>query len=163
MRSFSDEFRKVLEGRHYATLATHNDDGTIHMTPVWYLFESGKFYVGSLSTSRKVRNLIAQGEATIMIDTRKPGSELWVSASGSVDIISGEASRQINARIFPRYLTKDALEDSQIGPTFAAADDVTICLTPKQWRSWSSKDVDQQYFGGKLTSTPEKWFRPMDE
>jgi hypothetical protein len=97
-----------------------------------------------------------------MVDIRRPGYELWVSASGSADIISGDESRQITARILPRYLTKEALEDNQIGPGFAAADDITICITPKAWRSWSSRDVDQQYFGGKLTSSPEKWFRPVD-
>lgn len=30
-----------LQGRRYAVLATHNDDGSIHLTPVWYLFEDG--------------------------------------------------------------------------------------------------------------------------
>jgi PPOX class probable F420-dependent enzyme len=162
MGNLRQEFREVLEGRHYATLATHNDDGTIHITPVWYLFEGGKFFVGSTSTSRKVRNLIARPQATIMVDIRRPGNELWVSACGSVDIISGDESRQITARILPQYLTKEALEDERIGPGFAAADDITICLTPTTWRSWSSRDVDQHYFGGKLSSSPEKWFRPVD-
>ena len=163
MSNLSDSLKEVLEGRHYATLATHNDDATILLTPVWYLFDSGKFYVGSLSTSRKVRNLTARSDATIMVDIRRPGTELWVSASGDVEIITGEASRQINARIFPRYLTREALEDNQIGPLFAAVDDITICLTPQKWRSWNSGDVDRQYFGDKLSSSPEKWFHPMDE
>jgi len=162
MANLRDEFREFLLGRHYATLATLNDDGTIHTTPVWYMFEGDKFFVGSTSTSRKVRNLIARPQATIMVDTRRPGNELWVSASGSADIIKGDESRQVTARILPRYLTKDALEDNQIGPGFAAADDITICITPKHWRSWSSKEVDQRYFGGRLTSSPEKWFRPVD-
>lgn len=163
MSNLSDASRQVLEGRHYATLATHNVDGTILLTPVWYLFDSGKFYVGSLSTSRKVRNLTARNDATIMVDIRRPGMDAWVSASGQVEIITGEVSQQTNARIFRRYLTRDALEDSQIGPLFAAVDDITICLTPQKWRSWNSRDVDQQYFGGKLSSSPEKWFRPLDE
>lgn len=163
MSNLSDELREVLEGRHYATLATHNDDGTILLTPVWYLFDNEKFYVGSLSTSRKVRNLTARNDATIMVDIRRPGTELWISASGQIEIIAGEASQHMNAKIFPRYLTKAALEDDQIGPLFAAVDDITICLTPHKWRSWSSRDVDQQYFGGKLARSPEKWFHPMDE
>jgi len=163
MSNLNAPLRDVLEGRHYATLATHNDDGTILLTPVWYLFDNGNFYVGSLSTSKKVRNLMARNGATIMIDIRTPGTELWVSASGDVEIITGQTSRQINARIFPRYLTKEALDDDQIGPLFAGVNDITICLTPQTWRSWNSRDVDQQFLGGKLATTPEKWFHPMDE
>jgi hypothetical protein len=42
MANLRDEFRELLLGRHYATLATHADDGTIHTTPVWYMFEGGQ-------------------------------------------------------------------------------------------------------------------------
>ncbi|HXG68163.1 MAG TPA: pyridoxamine 5'-phosphate oxidase family protein [Blastocatellia bacterium] len=162
MPTISDSLRLILEARRYATLATHNDDGSIHTTPVWYLFENGKFYVGSASASRKARNVAARPNATIMVDIRQPGGERWVSASGSVETLRGDDSREVNAKILRRYLTEEAIEDSRIGPAFAATDDITICLTPETWRSWSAKDTDEQFFGGILTSTPEKWFRPVD-
>jgi hypothetical protein len=97
-----------------------------------------------------------------MVDIRQPGGESWVYASGRVEIIRGDDSREINSRILSRYLTQEAIEDSRIGPAFAAADDITICLAPETWRSWSAKDVDEQFFGGILTGTPEKWFRPIE-
>jgi nitroimidazol reductase NimA-like FMN-containing flavoprotein (pyridoxamine 5'-phosphate oxidase superfamily) len=65
----------ILEARHYAILATHNEDGSIHTTPVWYLFENGNLYVGSASSSRKARNAAARPAATLMIDVRQPGNE----------------------------------------------------------------------------------------
>jgi PPOX class probable F420-dependent enzyme len=162
MPALSDSMRKTLEARHYATLATHNEDGSIHLTPVWYLFEDGKIYVGSPSSSRKARNVAARPDATIMVDVRRPGGESWVSASGRVEIISGDDARAINARILQRYLTQEAMADSRVGPAFAAVDDITICLIPESWRSWSAKDIDEQFFGGLLSSTPDKWFRPID-
>jgi nitroimidazol reductase NimA-like FMN-containing flavoprotein (pyridoxamine 5'-phosphate oxidase superfamily) len=73
MSTLSDSMRQILQARHYATMATHNVDGTIHTTPVWYLFENGKFYVGSPSASRKTLNVIARPNATIMVDIRRPG------------------------------------------------------------------------------------------
>jgi PPOX class probable F420-dependent enzyme len=162
MPTLGDAKRGILEGRRYSTLATQNEDGTIHLTPVWYLFENGKFYVGSSSGSRKVRNLTARPKATIMIDVRKPGGESWVSASGPVEILKGDDSREIHSRILHRYLTEEAISDPRTGPVFVAADDITICLIPETWRSWSAKETDEQYFGGILGKDPERWFRPIE-
>jgi PPOX class probable F420-dependent enzyme len=162
MPTLSDSMREILEARHYATLATHNEDGSIHTTPVWYLFENGRFYVESPSSSRKARNAAARPDATIMVDIRQPGGESWVYASGRVEILKGDESREANSKILRRYLTQEAIEDPRIGPAFAAADDITLCLIPETWRSWSAKDVDEQYFGGLLGGDPEKWFRPID-
>jgi Pyridoxamine 5'-phosphate oxidase len=162
MSTLSDSMRDILEARRYATLATHNDDGSIHTTPIWYLFENGIFYVGSPSSSRKARNAAARPSATIMVDIRQPGSEGWIYASGRVETLSGDDSREINSKILRRYLTEEAINDSRVGPAFAASDDITLCLIPETWRSWSAKDVDEQFFGGLLTSDPKKWFRPID-
>jgi PPOX class probable F420-dependent enzyme len=111
MASLSDSMREILEARRYATLATHNEDGSIHTTPVWYLFENGRFYVESPSSSRKARNAAARPDATIMVDIRQPGGESWVYASGRVEILRGDASREANSRILRRYLTQEAIID----------------------------------------------------
>lgn len=137
MSTLTDSMRQLVAERRYAVLATHNADGSIHLTPAWYLFETGKFYVQSLSSDRKARNVASRPEATIIVDVRQPGSERWVYASGTADILEGEESREINARVGRRYLTDEAIEDSRVGPVFAAAVDVTICLTPVVWRAWS--------------------------
>ncbi|HXK58494.1 MAG TPA: pyridoxamine 5'-phosphate oxidase family protein [Acidobacteriota bacterium] len=144
MRTLSDEQRAMLQARRYAILATHNHDGSIHLTPVWYLFENDTFYVGTSSQSRKARNLASQTDATIIVDVRKPGGEGWVYASGQVEIRTGEEAHKINSRIQRRYLTEAALEDPRTGPIFEASDDITLCLVPKTWRSWSTKEMDEQ-------------------
>jgi PPOX class probable F420-dependent enzyme len=163
MRTLDDSGRQFLSGRRYATLATQNEDGSIHTTPVWYLFEDDTFYVGAPSFSRKVRNLFARPNATVLVESRKPGRDRWVSASGRVEILREEKSREVNSRILRRYLTEEAIADPRVGPAFAAVDDITICLKPESWRSWRSSDVDEQFFGGLLGSAPEKWFRPVEE
>jgi hypothetical protein len=126
------------------------------------MFRDGRIFVGAPSSSRKVRNVVARPNASMVVDVRKPGSEKWVSAVGKTTILRGDESRQINAEIHKRYLTQEALEDTKVGPTFAAADDVTISVTPATWRSWSAKDLDAQFFGGTLTATPQRWFLPVD-
>jgi general stress protein 26 len=162
MPKLTDSMCQLSEGLHYATLASHNEDGSIHLTPVWYLFDNGKFYVESLSSDRKARNVVARPTASIVADIGEAGRERWVSASGTVSILRGDQSREANLQITRRYLTEEALRDPKVGPVFLEAADMTICLTPQVWRSWSLQSMDEQYFGGILTSTPQKWFRPVE-
>ena len=162
MSKLSDPMRGVLEGRYYAMLATLNDGGSIHMTPVWYLFEDNCLFVSSSSMSRKVKNVTSRPEVSLMVDVRKLGSEKWVYASGTAEIIKGEESKSINAKIRQRYVTKAGLEDSRVGPVFEAGNDITIKITPKTWRSWDMKSLDDQLFGGILSQTPETWFLPLE-
>ncbi len=151
-----------LRERRYAVLATYDDDGSIHLTPVWYLYEEGQLFVETSSTSRKARNILARPAATLLVDVRTLGSERWVSASGRAQILRGEASEGINHKILRRYLTEEALLHPTIGSAMASADDVTICLRPARWRSWDIKSLDTHLFGGLLAHTPEKWFLPLD-
>ena len=162
MAELTDWGRKLIEGRHYATLATQDADGSLHLTPVWYLYRDGQLYVGANSASRKVRNAIARPTASLVVDVRIPGGERWVSGLGPVTILRGAESQKINAAIQERYLTPEALRDPRIGPVFAAADDVTLCIRPERWRSWAGADLDAQFFGGILGTAPERWFRPVD-
>jgi PPOX class probable F420-dependent enzyme len=162
MSKLSDSMREFLDGRHYATLATLNEDGSIHLTPVWYLFEDECFFVEAAASSLKVRNILARPQASLIVDIRKLGAERWVSASGTAEIIRGERSKEINAKIAQRYLTKAGLEDPRVGPAMAAAGEVTISLMPDSWRSWELNSLDDRYFGGILRQTPEKWFLHID-
>jgi hypothetical protein len=115
----------------------------------------------SNSGSRKVANLRRNPSASVVVDAREPGRERWAAAIGTVEILSGEESGEINARIRQRYLTAAALADERIEPVFALSDDVTLRLTPTAWRSWSARDLDAMYFGGILAAEAERWFQPL--
>jgi PPOX class probable F420-dependent enzyme len=153
--------QEFLRGRYIATLGTENEDGTIHLTAVWYLFESGCLFVATSSRSRKARNLAARPKASLMVDLRKPGTERGVTAAGRVEVISGGQSREINLRIHSRYLSAGALSDPHVGPAFASFDDVTIRLTPVSWTTWDMAVLDAQALGGRLGATPG-YLLPLD-
>ena len=112
----SDELRSFLGERRYAVLATHDPDGGIHLTPIWFLFEDDRFYFASSSGSRKVKNVERSSSASVVVDAREPGRERWVSASGPVEILRDGEAQSINARIRRRYLAPEALD----GPIEAA-------------------------------------------
>jgi len=134
-KALDPALQEYLQGRYIATCGTENADGSIHLTAVWYLFNDGHFFVATSSKSRKVHNAVARPKASLMVDARKPGAERGVTATGSVEVISGEQSAEINLRIHSRYMSLAAISDPQIGPVFASFDDVTLRLTPDSWIS----------------------------
>ena len=160
-RTLDPALHELLRGRYVATLATENQDGTIHLTAVWYLFESGSLYVATSSKTQKARNVAARPKASLMVDSRKPGTERGVTAAGKVEVISGSQSQEISRRIHSRYLSAAALADPHIGPVFASFDDVTISLTPVSWITWDMAVLDAQAFGGRLGGTPG-YMLPLD-
>jgi PPOX class probable F420-dependent enzyme len=154
-------FQELLRGRYIATLGTQNADGTIHLTAVWYVFEDGYLYVATSSRTQKSRNVVARPKASLMVDARKPGKERGVTAAGKVEVISGAQSQKINRSIHSRYLSAAAISDPQVGPVFAAFDDVTLRLTPISWITWDMAVLDAQALGGRLGKTPA-YTLPLD-
>lgn len=149
----------VLNRRTVACLGTHNDDGSIHLTAVWFLYESGRIYVGTQSRTRKARNLRARPRASLMVDVRDPGAERGVAAGGSATLLSGTRAAEIVARIHRRYLSPAALADPGVGPLFANMDDVAIELVPEKWTSWDMRTLGAALFGDALKPG---YFLPLD-
>ena len=150
MAELDDGLRAFLGERRYAVLATQ-DDGAIHLTPIWFLFEHDRFFFASSSRSRKVANVERVPSASVVVDRRDPGRERWVSASGPVELMRGDEAQVVNARIRRRYLTRGALE-GPIEADLAVSDDVTLRLTPAKWRSW----------GVDLGESPGRSFLPVE-
>jgi hypothetical protein len=93
---------EFLRGRYIATLGTENADGSIHLTAVWYLFESGCLFVATSSKSRKARNALARPKSSLMVDLRRPGAERGLTAAGTVEVISGNQAQEINHCVHSR-------------------------------------------------------------
>jgi PPOX class probable F420-dependent enzyme len=135
-----DEF---LRDRRIACLATEEPDGSAYLTAVWFLYEDGVVYVGTSGTSRKARNAAARPRAAVMIDSRGPGPQRGVAASGSATLLRGAEARAVNDRILERYLTAAGIAAPDVGQTITASDDVTIRIEIGPWRTWStSEDFD---------------------
>ena len=160
-KTLDTTFQEFLRGRHIATIGTENPNGTIHLTAVWYVFESGNLFIATSSKTQKARNAAARPKASLMVDTRKPGKERGVTATGKVEVISGGESQAINRRVHSRYMSAAAISDPHIGPVFAAFDDVTLKLTPDSWITWDMAVLDAQAFGGRLGATPG-YMLPLD-
>lgn len=156
MASMSDAFvQELLSGRYIATLATGNEDGSIHMVAVWYLSDGGNVYVATSSHTRKARNLRSNGRASLMIDSRDPAASRGISIAGTAHLLTGAAASEWNDRVHRKYLSDAAMLDKKVGAAFAAFDDVTIQITPLSVITWDMREVDRQSFGGAFQSNPD--------
>jgi PPOX class probable F420-dependent enzyme len=105
IRTLDPTLQELLRGRYIAALGTENADGAIHLTAVWYLFESDSLFVATSSKTQKVRNVAARPKASLMVDSRKSGAERGVTAAGKAELISGDQAQEINRRIHSRYMS----------------------------------------------------------
>ena len=155
MASLNDALvQQFLKGRYVAALATQSPDGSIHMVAVWYWFDGTHIFIATSSRSRKARNLQAQATVSLMIDSRDPAASCGVTIIGVAETLTGEATREPNARIHERYMSAAAIADPKVGPVFALWDDVTIRITPQSVITWDMRVADQQVFGGAFARNP---------
>jgi PPOX class probable F420-dependent enzyme len=146
----SEKQKRLLEERRIASVATMGPDGTPHLTSVWFLFENETLYLAISSSSSKGRNLARNPKIAVMIDVRVSYEEAGLTAIGEAEIVSGEEAKLIVERVHAKYLTPTALRDPQVGPVFAAFDDIAVKLKPIKWLSWDMNELDQSAFGGAM-------------
>ena len=75
-----------------ARLSCHNEDGTIHIAPIYYLFRNGEFLFGTQELSQKVKNIRRDKRVTVLIDTHEPILQAVIAYGDAVldtnDVIS---------------------------------------------------------------------------
>lgn len=64
-----EELVTFLDRAHFARLGTFNEDGTIHIAPIFFKYEAGQILMATQDPSRKVRNIKRDNRVTILIDT----------------------------------------------------------------------------------------------
>lgn len=142
-------------------LATVNDDGSPHLTEVLFLLDhEDRIQMPTPHNTRKFKNLEKRPVATVFFYDQ-PG---WSSATGSVELWTGQQAAEANRRNRDRLLTEAG--HATIGRVLAAQEDTTIVLTPAKWLSWSvAKTMDAvAETGADMTANPpDTWFRDLSQ
>ena len=92
----------------FARLGTMNEDGTIHMTPIYYVYDQGEIIMATQEPSRKIRNIKRNNQVTVLIDVTQPvyrGAILYGTARLTYDNIIEQ-----RIAIFNRTPSKDIAE-----------------------------------------------------
>lgn len=135
-----DEIADVLGQRLSAAVGTLNEDGSIHLAYVIFLFDEGKFYFETSSVTRKARNADARATASILVHgTASSGRSLMVAAEGTARVIGLPAAHAVNRRIRQKYVRADAVE--ALGDSWGRFDDVAVEISPIRWRSWTGTEL----------------------
>jgi PPOX class probable F420-dependent enzyme len=86
-----DDFKDLLEGPVYTTLATVMPDGQPQLTVVWCTYDGELIRVNTRRGSQKDKNMTARPMATIMaIDPKNPYR--WLQVRGAVEEITEEGA-----------------------------------------------------------------------
>jgi PPOX class probable F420-dependent enzyme len=91
-----------LQQEAIAVLSTYNADGTIHSAPILFLFEDGRFHLGTQIGAQRVVNLQRDPRATLLIERRDDPFK-FVIAYGTAHIVDTDFERRVEilSRLYP--------------------------------------------------------------
>jgi hypothetical protein len=64
-----EDLATLFEQTTFARLGTLNEDGTIHIAPVFFKYVDGQILIATQEPSRKVKNIHRINKVTVLIDT----------------------------------------------------------------------------------------------
>jgi general stress protein 26 len=137
----SAEIDKLLSMTIIANLGTIDDDGSIHLMPMWFKRIGNEICIPTSHHTHKYRNLQARPRASVMIDVSRAGLNLkGVLIRGKVELVGGKGAQQINRSIHLKYITLEALNDPDVASYLSQGDDVTVKVSMDHLISWNLAD-----------------------
>lgn len=137
----STEIDKLLSMTLIANLATLDDNGSIHILPMWFLRIRNDICIPTSRHTHKYQNLLARPHASVMIDISRAGLDLkGVLIRGQVSLVEGDEARQINRSIHMKYVTPEVLSDASVASYLSQGDDVTVRIHMDHLVSWNLAD-----------------------
>ena len=124
------ETKEFLNRSLIATLVTLRQDGSPHASPMWYMYQDGKFYSGTGRESLKVRNIQRDDRVSLCISTHDEPYQ-YIVVDGTCEIVKGDAKR-MSLRIGARYLgekSANAFSEAMI-QRIQRGESVMLVITP---------------------------------
>lgn len=100
-----DELTEFLQTAEIARLATHNADGSIHVAPMYFVYEVPDLLLGTQSVSRKVRNIERDPRVTVLVDVAE-GALIGAVVYGTAELDDRDVLAK-RATILRRYMADD--------------------------------------------------------
>jgi len=129
----ADEVDALLSAAVPARLASIDGDGFPHVTPLWFVWTDGAFYLTSISDRPHLRRLGANPRAGICVDVEDPERDdgqrpnRQLRAIGIAEL-SADRDGRWTARITEKYVRGPAA--SAMRTARVADERVVICLRP---------------------------------
>jgi PPOX class probable F420-dependent enzyme len=134
-----EERQEFLAEKRVARLGTNRGDGWWHVTPIWYVWEGGLFYLSLGNSRRHLRNVAEDPHVTMCVDEDPRITDLSkaprsVVCFGLARLIQDEpAVREFTEKLEERYL-------GGVPPEFDEAlwfeGRTVVEITPVRWLAW---------------------------
>ena len=126
---------KFLRSQKVLRLATIGKDKTPHIAPVWYLYSSKKFYIGTNTKTQKARNVKKNSRVSCCVDVGVNAPDIYgVMAQGNAKLILDSQVKKIAKKILLRYF--DSMENESAKELLDDTDCI-IEVTPEKWSQWN--------------------------
>ena len=114
MPSFTqDELEIFLIQHWFSRLGTINEDGTIHLAPIYFKYDKSEFVLGTQNASRRIRNIKRNPNVTLLIDdTNPPYKAVLIYGKAILDYDNVVQKR---TAIFEQFETKEEAIQSAEG------------------------------------------------
>jgi PPOX class probable F420-dependent enzyme len=99
------EVEDMLKTTRIARLGTINEDGTVHIAPIYFVYKDGFILMGTQDVSRKIRNIKRNSQVTVLVDIPDPPFKgILLYGQAELDYEDVIAKR---AEIFSKYMPAD--------------------------------------------------------
>jgi len=125
-----------LKTQKVLRLATIDQKGDPHIVPVWYMYDKKKFYIGTNTRTRKVKNIKKNNRVSLCVDVGIQSPKIYgVMGKGVAKLILDKNKvSKFAKRILLRYFR--SLENKSAKELFDDTDCI-IEITPKKFSVWS--------------------------
>jgi general stress protein 26 len=125
---------KFLKSQKILRLATIDKKGIPHIVPVWYLYKSGIFYVGTNTSTKKAENVRNNPKVSFCVDVGIRSPIFGVMGNGSAKLIlNRKIVSSITKKILLRYFKSLNNKSAQ---ELLAQTDCIIKIAPKRIAMW---------------------------
>jgi PPOX class probable F420-dependent enzyme len=128
-----ERWRKLLREGRVARLATHSEQGRIHLVPVCYAYDGKHIFIGTDLDSKKVRNVKKNGNVAFVVDHYvEDWSKLkGVMIQGRAEVIeSGKEFEEAKKLLYEKYPQYEATVPIKEGES------AILKITPEKVVSW---------------------------
>ena len=121
--------RQFLNKPCIARLATQGVDGYPHVVPIWFRRDGDDILFGSGRDNRKVRNILANPQGTVVMGGELPVEEEGYMIQGDLSI-EEDPHHDSMRKMLLRYETKKDAE--RLAKEWAESDIIVIRLNPRK-------------------------------
>jgi len=140
--ALTDEERDAfLSDLRIGRLATSREDGWAHVTPIWYVWEDGRFLLTLGKSRRHLRNVARDPHVTLCVDEDPRTTDLTKSPRavvcyGLATLVEDEAGiREITAKVERRYLPEE-VRGPDLDELLWFEGRVGVEIVPVRWLAW---------------------------